>query len=85
VYSVPHSVEPAGFVSIVAKVDRFSTVAAALREAYGAEAANGSIFMTLDAEDFQAVMNLLLQYGAVVTQREPAEGLTANQCVIMPK
>lgn len=84
-YTIAHDNEAPSFVSVTVRVDEFEIVSKILEEEYNAVTENNTITLQLDAEQFTAVMNRLVEFGADVIQQETPQELTANNCVIMPK
>jgi hypothetical protein len=79
-----HDMETPEFVSVIIRVGDFEGAATVLKEKYNAQIKDGVISLKLSNEDFQDVMNLMLEYQARVQQRETEEPLTYNECVIVP-
>ncbi|MCK9479405.1 MAG: zf-HC2 domain-containing protein [Firmicutes bacterium] len=84
-YTAVHDNDQPSFVSVKIMVDDFEGAAAALAKKYGVKEQNGEVLLELNNDDFQQVMNLMLEYGARVEQSEENELLTANKCIIISK
>lgn len=85
VFSSSHDSEDPVFVSVKVRIDSFDNVALVLKDEYNAKVVNKSITLELDNEDFQSLMNLLANYGAIVEQDDNFESDKFNKCVISPK
>lgn len=83
-YASSHDDDAPSFVSVIIFVEDFEQAALLLKEKYNAKVIDNSITLELNNDDFQQVMDLMLNFGARVEQQEAKEPLNVNKCVIVP-